>query len=103
MNQRVLDQSKSDATITGATRSLTFTHSDTNSLFTHNYTATVNSLFSNYQPQVIPASNTDASGSSTWVWYPVVAVIAMLLIVVAIFLGRKNATRSLNRHAGSAY
>ncbi|WP_077836131.1 type VII secretion protein EssA [Clostridium felsineum] len=68
----------------------------TNTLYNVNTTKVVKQLFVNYKPQVI-ASSTNKSDSKTMIWYWVISLAAIPLIVLAIFLGRKNAKRRLRK------
>lgn len=75
---------------------LDFSKQTTNTLYNVNTTKVVEQLFVNYKTQVI-ASSTDTSDSKTMIWYWVISLAAVPLIVLAIFLGRKNAKRSLRK------
>ena len=75
---------------------LDFSKETTNALYNVNTTKVVKQLFVNYNPQVI-ASSTNTSNSKTMFWYWVISLVAVPLIVLAIFLGRKNANRRLRK------
>ena len=73
---------------------LDFSSKATNTLYNVNTKKVVKQLFINYKPQVI-VSSISTSHSKTMIWYWVISIAAVPLIVLAIFLGRKNAKRRL--------
>lgn len=75
---------------------LDFSKKAINTLYNVNTKKVVKQLFANYKPQVIESS-TNTSHSKTMIWYWVILLAAVPLIVLAIFLGRKNAKRRLRK------
>lgn len=75
---------------------LDFSSKAISTLYNVNTKKVVKQLFVNYNPQVI-ASSTNISNSKTMIWYWVISLAAVPLIVLAIFLGRKNAKRRLRK------
>ncbi|KHD34518.1 hypothetical protein NL50_16905 [Clostridium acetobutylicum] len=75
---------------------LDFSKQAINTLYNANTKKVVEQLFVNYKPQVI-ASSTSTSDSKTMIWYWVILLAAVPLIVLAIFLGQKNAQRRLRK------
>ncbi|URZ02816.1 hypothetical protein CLAUR_028500 [Clostridium felsineum] len=77
-------------------KTLDFSKQTTNTLYNANTKKVVKQLFVDYKPQVIAAS-TSTSYSKTTIWYWIISLAAVPLIVLAIFLGRKNAKRRLRK------
>lgn len=75
---------------------LDFSNKAISTLYNVNTKKVVKQLFVNYNPQVI-ASSISTSDSKTMIWYWVISLVAVPLIVLAIFLGRKNAKRRLRK------
>lgn len=75
---------------------LDFSKQAISTLYNVNTTKIVKKLFVNYNPQII-ASSTNTSHSKTMIWYWVISLATVPLIVLAIFLGRKNARRRLRK------
>jgi type VII secretion protein EssA len=94
MDQTVKDQMKDN--IPEQRKALDFSKKAVNTLYTTDTTKITQQLFVNYKPQVITANRTDTNSQST-LWYGLLSLLGLPLIVLAIFLGRKNAKRSLKK------
>lgn len=77
-------------------KALNFSKQTANTLYDTNTAQVTKQLFVNYNPQVI-TSNTASSKSQTTLWYWLITVVAFPLVFLAIFLGQKNAKRSLRK------
>ncbi|SEI11709.1 MULTISPECIES: hypothetical protein [unclassified Leifsonia] len=95
--QHARDREKSQEAITGAVGRMSFSP-QSNPLFTRAYTDLREGLFVDYTPQAVPSdkARTDAQSNDIWILLTVVAAIPLTLL--AVYLGRKNASRRMNRH-----
>ncbi|MDR0300460.1 MAG: type VII secretion protein EssA [Streptococcaceae bacterium] len=75
---------------------LDFSKQSANTLYDTNTAQITTQLFVNYSPQVM-TSSTDTKNTQSTVWYWLLSLAALPLVFLAIFLGRKNAKRSLRR------
>lgn len=77
-------------------KTLNFSKPTTNTLYNTNTAQITSQLFANYTPQVITSSADNNSTQST-IWYWLLSLGAIFLVFLAVFLGRKNAKRSLKK------
>jgi len=102
MDQRVKALEKSDATITQAVGSVSF-EPHLNPLFEHDQSATRRSLFAEYTPQGLPSTKVEDATTTTDSWLIVMLVGAVPLTILAVFVGRKTASRRVKRHGRSTH
>ena len=97
MAQHARDLEKSQESVTGAVSRMSFSP-QANPLFTRAYTDLQEGLFADYTPQTLPSgrAQSDARGNDLWILLMVAAAIPLTLL--AVYLGRKNASRRMNRH-----
>ncbi|MFC4652337.1 type VII secretion protein EssA [Lactococcus nasutitermitis] len=94
MNQKVKAQMQDK--IPEQQKALNFSKQTVNSLYNTDTSKITKALFVDYKPQVI-ASSTNENNTQKTLWYWLLLIIAIPLVFLAVFLGRKNAKRSLRK------
>lgn len=60
-------------------------------------------LFADYAPRAVISSTSRDAEQADGLWYGIIAAVAIPLVVLAAWTGRKNASRSVNRHARATH
>lgn len=97
MSERAREREKSQEAITHAIAAIGFERA-TNPIFKQDYSKTRDGLFVDYMPQAIPTASTRSDAPSDGLWLLLMSVAAIPMTFLAVFLGRKNASRRIGRH-----
>jgi hypothetical protein len=97
MSERAKEREKSQEAITRAIGAIGFERT-TNPIFRQDYSGTRGGLFVDYAPQAIPIASTQSDSPRDGLWFLLMVAAAIPLTFLAVFLGRKNASRRIGRH-----
>ncbi|MGO4592435.1 hypothetical protein AB4Z18_01305 [Leifsonia sp. 2TAF2] len=98
MDQRAKNRETAAAAITAPIHTVSFTP-HLNPLFARDNAEVRRHLFTDYTPQALPSTGVDSAARSSDLWMTIMVVAALLIIVLAVLLGRKNAARRMSKHA----